>query len=204
MPSLAEIRRALYGAWRLLLVDPRGLAFFDGSPLGALRSFWSVLFVVPLALAIQAVHDLAPSNETPAAHNAVVDYAGPFVAWLLLLLVIYCLVGWYGRGERFWLFVSTYNWAQIPQSIGLLGVAALLAGASSLVDFNAPGSASTAEALIGGLAFLTMLALYVAVFAYEWYMAWLSLDAGIALPTIVVLLDFVLSLALSRLSTALA
>jgi hypothetical protein len=204
MPSLAEIRRALYGAWRLLLLDTRGLSYFDGSPQGGLRSFWSVILLVPLALVVKAIHDFEPANEPAAARNAVVDYLGPFLAWILLLLVIYCLVGWYGRGERFWLFVSTYNWAQIPQSVGLVGVAALLLGASSLVDFNSPGSASTAEALVGGLAFLAMMVLYVSVFAYEWYVAWLSLDAGIALPTIVVLLDFVLSVALGRLSTALA
>jgi hypothetical protein len=204
MPSLAEIRRAFYGAWRLLLVDPRGLTFFDGSLPGGLRSFWSVVLILPLALAIQGVYHLEPSIETPVAHNAVVDYAGLFLAWPLLLLVIYCLVGWYGRGERFWLFVSSYNWTQVLQSVGLLGVAALHLGGSSLVDFNAPGSASTAEALIGGLAILAMLALCFLVFAYEWYVAWLSLDAGIAIPTIVVLLEFVFPLALSRLSTALA
>jgi len=204
MPSLVEIRRALYGAWRLLLLDTRGLAFFDGSLQGGVRSFWSVVLALPLGLAIKAIRHSAPSDETLVAHNALVDYGGPVLAWLTLLLTIYCLVGWYGRGDRFWLFVSTYNWTQIPLGVVGLGTAGLLFLAGSLVDFDSPASASTAAALVGGIVFVTALALYVASLAYEWYVAWLSLDAGIALPTIVVLLDFVLDLALSQLSTALA
>jgi hypothetical protein len=40
----------------------------------------------------------------------------------------------------------------------------------------------------------------VAVHAYELYVAWLSLDAGIALPIIVVLLDIVSGVALDKIS----
>ena len=58
MPSLAEIWRALHGAWRLLLLDTHGLAEFDGSRSGGLRSLWAIALVLPLNIAVIAITEL--------------------------------------------------------------------------------------------------------------------------------------------------
>jgi len=204
MPSLAKIWRALHGAWRLLLLDTRGLADFDGTRSGALRSFWAIALVLPLNIAITAIDELGPTAEVLPPHSDALQLIGAIVAWPFLLLVIYALAHWYGRAERYWLFVTTYNWTQIPLALAVLMIVVLFTAAGSLIDLSAVGSASGGAAIVAGVAVLIAAALRVAVYAYEWYVAWLSLDAGIALPTIVVLLDIVLGLGLDKISNALA
>ncbi len=204
MPSLVEIWRALHGAWRLLFLDTRGLAEFDGSRSGGLRSFWAIALVLPLNIAIVAIDRLGPTEDILPPHNVILQLIGLMIAWPVLLLVIYALARWYGRAERYWLFVATYNWTQIPLATAALLIAAMLTGVSAFVDLAALPTATGSVALIGWTAVLAAVALEVAVYAYEWYVAWVSLDAGIALPIIVVLLDIASGRALEKILSALA
>jgi hypothetical protein len=204
MPSLAEIWRALHGAWRLLFLDSRGLAEFDATRAGGFRSFWAIAAVLPLNLAITAIDELGPSSDVLPPHSAAFEILGNLLAWPLLLALIYGLVSWYGRPERYWLFVSTYNWTQIPLALAVLAIVLLFTAAGGLVDLNNLESASGGTALVAGIALLIAAALRFAVYAYEWYVAWLSLDAGVALPIIVVLLDIVLGLGVGKIANALA
>ncbi|MGH7125327.1 MAG: hypothetical protein ACREFI_13205, partial [Stellaceae bacterium] len=174
MPSLAEIWHALHGAWRLLLLDTRGLAGFDGARSGGLRAFWAIAVVLPIDIAITAIDELGSSSDLLPPHSAAFELLGDVVAWPLLLAVIYGLVSWYGRPERYWLFVATYNWTQIPLAVVVLAIAALFSMAGGLVDLNDLESASGGTAVVAGIALLVALALRVAVYAYEWYVAWLS------------------------------
>ena len=205
MPSLAEIWRALQGAWRLAFLDARGLADFDGSRSGGLRSFWAIALVLPLTVASIAIKQFIPGSEPAAPHNNLVELVGSLAAWVALIAVIYGLVAWHGRVERFWLFVSTYNWTQVPLAVVILLSVTLFAGTSGLVDPNA--DAETAPILAWSIAHVTVgiaLTLQLGTLVYEWYVAWVALDSGVPLPIIVVLLDIVMGLGLSHLSTALA
>lgn len=204
MPSLAEFRRALHGAWRFLLIDPRALAEFDGSMRGALRSFWAAAIVLPLGAVASAIPlpQIGDAPEPP--RNLAIDTIGVAVGWAALLVLIYALLRWYGRGDRFWLFVSTYNWTQIPQAIASVLMALLVAAALNLVNFDSIASTPTGQAIVAGLAILLTRLLRVATFAYEWYVAWVSLEAGILIPIIVVLLDFVLGMSILKLTAGLA
>jgi len=205
MPSLAEIWRALHGAWRLAFLDIRGLAGFDGSRSGGLRSFWAMILVLPLNAAILAIKELIPGGETGEPSNALIELFGPLVTWMVLIAVIYALVLWHGRVERFWIFVSTYNWIQVPLAMAILVSAGLFAGASGLVDANAdPASVSAFAWSLAHVAIGIAITLELGVLAYEWYVAWVALDSGVPLPIIVVLLDFVMAVGLNHLSTALA
>ena len=203
MPSLAEIWRALHGAWRLLFLDTRALAAFDGSRSGGLRSFWAIALVLPLNVAILAIDQLGPAQDVLPSHSAVLQLIGLVIAWPVLLLVIYILARWYGRAERYWLFVATYNWTQVPIAIMALLIAAMLTGVSPFVDLATLPTATGGVALIGWTVALAAAALELAVYAYEWYVAWVSLDAGIALPIIVVLLDIASGRALEKILSAL-
>lgn len=204
MPSLAEIRRAFYGAWRLLVLDAKGLSYFQGDRKGALRSFWVLAIVLPLAILAGLIPEPVVADTPVTPHNATVDLVGFVLRWLALLLVTFGLVRWYGRKERFGLFVSAYNWTQILQSLVTILYLALYSGASHVIDLNAVETASAPLALLGSLVVAAVVGLQVLMLAYEWFVAWVSLDSGIALPTIVVLLDLVSDLALAKISAALA
>lgn len=206
MPSLAEIWRAFHGAWRLAFLDTRGLAGFDGSRGGGLRSFWAMAIVLPLNAAILAVKQIVPDGgEAASPHSDLVELFGPIAAWVALIALMYALVSWHGRVERFWLFVSSYNWTQVPLATVVLLSVALATAGGGLVDPDAdPASVST---LVWSVAHVTVgiaFTLQLGTLAYEWYVAWAALDSGVPLPIIVVLLDIVMGVGLGHISTALA
>jgi len=204
MLPLSAILRGLYGAWRLLRLDANGLSYFEATPRGALKSFWAMLLVLPLDLAVRAIDIAVPSGDMPAeSRNLGIHLALYVIGWLAPLVIIYVLVRWYGRGDRFWLFLSALNWSQVLQGIGMLLFTGLLAGTSSLVDMGAVAEAPPANAVIGAFAALLAMGIFVVVYGYEWYVAWVSLEAGVALPIIVVLLDFVTGAVLSKAVTVL-
>jgi hypothetical protein len=204
MLGLAELWRALHGTWRLAFLDTRGLADFNGSRAGGLRSFWAMALVLPLNAAILAVKQLVPGDDT-APPNAVVDLLGPLVAWVVLIAIMYGLISWYGRIERFWLFVSSYNWTQVPLAVVVLLSVALATAAGGMVD---PGvDADSVPALSWSVAHIAIgiaFTLQLGTLVYEWYVAWVALDSGVPLAIIVVLLDIVMGVGLNHLSTALA
>ncbi len=80
---------------------------------------------------------------------------------------------------------------------------ALLAGTSSLVDMNAVADAPPVNAILAAVAALLAMGVFVLVYGYEWYVSWVSLEAGVALPIIVVLLDFVTGAGLSKVASTL-
>lgn len=190
MPGMAEVLRGLWGSWRLLILDRHGIQAFEGSRPAALRSFWVVLLLLPLTAITTSI--LIASDQESASHGLISAIANCSIAWVLPLIVIYGLVRWYGRGERFWLLLSALNWSQIVQGLlGLLSVA-LTAGAKLLVGPDVAQGTPTAAMLTGVvLAQLGLLVTLGTIF-YEWFVAWISLEAGIALPTAAVLIDLVI------------
>jgi len=196
MPGLAEILRSLHGAWRLLLLDRRAITAFDPSPHAALRSFWVVVVTLPLYLANTAI-SLDPTGELSTTRGLLADLVDYALSWVIPLIVFYALVRWYGRGERFWLLVSALNWTQIIQAVGSLIATGLFLAAGTLVDPNAVESAPAVPTLIAGLVALLAMFLFAAMLAYEWYVAWVTLEAGVALPTAAVLFDLVIGIGVS-------
>ena len=206
MPSLTELWRALHGAWRLAFLDARrGLADFDGSRSGGLRSFCALALLLPINAAILWVKDFTPGDADVGPHNILVDLLGPLAAWLVLILIMYGLVSWHGRVERFWLFVSTYNWTQVPLGVVILLSVVLATGASAIADPNAdPANVTMLAWSVAHLGLGIALTLQLGTLVYEWYVAWVALDSGIPLSIIVVLLDIVMGVGLNHLSVALA
>ena len=185
MPGIGEILRSLYGAWRLLVLDRHGILAFDGTRSAALRSFWVGLVVLPLIIALDAIP--AGQGEEGGTRLNI---------WLLPLIVFYGLIRWYGRGERYWLLVAALNWSQIPQSLLLLLEAGLFLGAGHFVDLRTLQGGNELMTLAGNAMALLGLLIYIVVNFYEWFVAWIALEAGIALPTAVLLFDLVIGYAI--------
>ena len=195
MPGIGEILRSLYGAWRLLVLDRHGILAFDGTRSAALRSFWVGLVVLPLIIALDAI-PAGQGEEGGARLNIWLLLADCILRWLLPLIVFYGLIRWYGRGERYWLLVAALNWSQIPQSLLLLLEAGLFLGAGHFVDLRTLQGGNELMTLAGNAMALLGLLIYIAVNFYEWFVAWIALEAGIALPTAVLLFDLVIGYAI--------
>ena len=194
MPAIAEVLRGLYGSWRLLLLDRHGILAFEGTRHAALRSFW----VAPLALPLAVAASVIPIAGDHAARRGIaLTLADSTLSWLLPLIVIYALVRWYGRGERFWLLLAALNWSQVPQGLLALLATGLFAGAGLLVDAGSLPDSPTASALAGVVLDQLAVLVYLGAIFYEWFVAWITLEAGVALPTAAVLFDLVIGYGVS-------
>ncbi|HUK09689.1 MAG TPA: hypothetical protein VLX09_17585 [Stellaceae bacterium] len=191
MPSIAEILRSLYGAWRLLVVDRHGILAFDGTRSAALRSFWVAIVVLPVIIALDVT--VGQDDTVVAPHGIWLLLANCVLRWVLPLIVFYWLIRWYGRGDRYWLLVAALNWSQIPQILLSLLETGLFLGAKQFVDLGTMQGATEIATIAGGaMALSALLVHFIVINFYEWFVAWIALEAGFALPTAVLLFDLVI------------
>jgi len=182
MLSLAEVQRALTGAWLLALRDPRAFEWFDLTVEGFWRSFWAAAVAAPLYFFL-AIHEFAltgwPAEPVWTFLVRAVAYA---LDWALFPLVALVLVRLADLGHRYVVYIVANNWATVLQ---LAAFAATVALATLLPD---------------ALGSILVLAALATVLAYRWLVARQALATTGAIATAFVLVDLVLGLLLDRLA----
>jgi len=114
MPRWSEVAQALYGAWRLACLDPRGMAYFAQDDRAALRSFFAALLILPIYLFILlgrlTQEEMAQGLAFRILLVELIGYIASWAAFPLAMLWITRLL----RREALWAeFVTVYNWAQL-------------------------------------------------------------------------------------------
>ena len=186
MVSLFEVARSIYGAYRLARLDEGGLAYFDSSPAGALRSFWVAALVAPIFVFATAVGWSAADVPPPLFRTALVEGLFYVVGWCLFPFVMIYGSRLLDRTPRYPLFLSAYNWSHIIQIAIVLPP--LFLGLTGLLP---------AEVIT-----LLFLGAYVLTIAYEAYVIRTALDIGMGEAIGLALFDFVLALILEDFSVA--
>jgi hypothetical protein len=171
-PALQEIRTALLGALILARGDARGLANFDASLGGFWRSYRAAAISYPLYLALTLWQ-----ADTPSWRIMIVETIGYVVSWTAFPLVMLSLCRRLDRDDRFFGFMTAYNWCQVPQIVLFSAIAAVEA-----VGMLGEGPA----AAIG-------LAAAAAVFVYEWFIARVALDVSVPVAILIVAVDVTLA-----------
>ncbi len=184
MITTGEIAAALTGAWRLAQQDRQGLAYFDASAAGAIKSFNAALIVLPgHALVYALAHVAAP--ETPAWRVGAVGLIVYVIGWVAYPLAMAGICELIDRPRRYLSFVVANNWAAVLQA-AIMVPAALL------------------RLLFGGVApALVYLAALAAALAYAWFVARAALDVDRLTAAGLVLLSFLLDLLISGFGDAL-
>ena len=181
MPSVNEILRALYGAYRLARFDAGGLAYFDATPGGFWKSFFAAVIVLPLYLLLLAVRLQGDLPEGTPARFLAIELIAYVIGWVIYPLVMATVARLIDRERHYVRYIVAYNWASVWQNILYLPVAIL----------------SVAGLLADGAAGFIALAALVAVLVYAWFVARIAL----ALPGLhavpLVALDVVLGLLLN-------
>lgn len=179
MITVRELSAGLYGAWRLAHGDRRGLAYFDGSPEGAKRSFHAALVALPIA-ALFLFLDLTHHDiTTPAARTAVVFLLAFALDWTAYPLAVLKLAPTMGCDDRVLLYIAALNWARVLELVILLPSAVA-------------GAAET-----GGFGSALRLVLMLAVLVYHWFVAKASLQVTGAQAAFLVGLNLVLGFIIS-------
>jgi hypothetical protein len=188
--ALTEAWLALAGALRLARGDRGGISCFDPSVDGFWRSFRAAILCYPLYLVLltfPVVLGDSPVVEVDAGRFYAVESIHFVISWVAFPLIVLPLADFFGRGDRFLIFITAYNWCQVPQTI-VFAVVALLGGAGIL-----SGKAMLSVDLILGIAALV----------YEWYIASVALALSGPRAAVVILADVILAVVLSHISGAL-
>jgi hypothetical protein len=182
-----EVSSALAGTMRLARGDRSGLAAFDRSLAGFWRSFRAALLAYPFYLIVLRMQVGIAEWQRAGGRILVVETIAYVIAWTAFPLVMLEVARWLGREDRFFDFMVPYNWCQLPQSF--LSLVIGIAAESRLL-------APAANEAIG-------LAAAVAIFVYEWFIARVALDTTRAAAALVVLVDFLLAVSVTRIAASL-
>jgi hypothetical protein len=189
-PALAEAWLALAGTLRLARGDPGGLACFDPSIGGFWRSFRAMLICYPLYLVILSLPVVigeGPFVEIDADRFYAVETIHFVISWVAFPLVVLPIADFLGRGDRFLLCMTAYNWCQVPQTV-VFAVLALLGGAGVLAPYATLGL----DVVFGLLALV-----------YEWFVARAALAVSGPRAALVILADVILAVVLTHISRVL-
>ena len=188
--ALAEAWLALAGTLRLARGDPGGIACFGTSIGGFWRSFRAALLCYPFYLILLSfpiqLGD-GPIVEIDAGGFYAVETIHFVISWVAFPLIVLPIADFFGRGDRFLVFMTAYNWCQVPQTV-MFAAIALLGGAEIL----------SAHAMLS-----VDLVLGIAALVYEWYVARVALAVTGSRATLVVIADIILAVVLSHISRAL-
>ena len=177
-----EVRWALVGCLRLARGDRGGLAYFDRSLDGFWRSFLSAFLSYPFFLILLTMRvSLADWNAVGGLPIVLIETIGYVISWVAFPLVMLSVLRWIGREHRFFDFMVPYNWCQLPQSVLFVLTGALSDPISQIIE----------------------LAALIAVLVYEWYIARVALETSSTTATMVVLVDLVLGMLVTRTASGL-
>ncbi|MDX1576117.1 MAG: hypothetical protein R3285_07980 [Kiloniellales bacterium] len=179
IPTSREIQAAIYGAWLLFRLDPRGLAFFEDSVEAFWRSFFAAVIVFP-GFAVLALIDLA-ETEVSAGPLAVllVELIGYVIVWVGFPLALYYLSRGFDRQQYFVRTVIALNWSVVVQIAIILPVHVIAASGI----------------LSPGLQSLAIFAAAVVTLFYAGFVVRTALEVSPPIAALVVAIDVIISLA---------
>jgi len=126
MITLPEAFTGLYAAWRLFLRDERALPLLDATPAGTLKSFWCAAIVLPgYALIVVLVHTMAVV-EVDWFRFVIVEAIAYVVSWCAWPLLMFYITQALDRSDRYFLYITAFNWSVGPQVAIWLFVLALV------------------------------------------------------------------------------
>jgi hypothetical protein len=190
MPTTAwlEVRLALVGALRLARGDRGGLSCFDRSADGFWRSFRAAVIAYPLYLVLLSMRiTVAEWERSGGLLIVVVETIAYVIAWAAFPLIMLTVARWLGRTHRFFDFMVSYNWSQVPQSALFV-----LVGLGTESGVLAAGPAQAIE-----------VASAIAVLLYEWFIARVGLDTTASAAALVVFIDLFLGVLISHVAGSL-
>ncbi len=178
MVTLNDMASAIYGAYRLARADTGGMAFFERSPAGAVKSFFAAVVVLPAYALFQAFHYWGQLGEIGLSKVVAIEGLIYVIGWTAFPVIMISVTRWIDRQERYVDFLVAYNWSSVIQTAVLLPVV-IIAETGALP-----------EPLIA----IAGLVLKLAVLVYLWFVVKTALNIAGPLAAGLVFADYVLSL----------
>jgi hypothetical protein len=183
IPTTREILAAIYGAWTLFKLDPRGLEFFEDSVPAFWRSFFAAVIVAPGFAILRLMDHLESEQSVDPLAAVLLEVIAYVIIWVGFPLALYYLARGLGRPERYVIAVVALNWSVVIQIA--LSLPVHLIAASGILS--------------PGLATLAVLAVLVVTLFYEGFVVHTALQVPPPLAALVVAIDVAISLAVNAL-----
>jgi hypothetical protein len=182
-PSLTEVSMALQGAIRLAQLDAGGMALFNRSLTGFWRSFFAAVLAAPLQVYVLLIARPVPPGAAPLRLISI-EVIAYVIGWLIYPVVMLMVVDLIARRARYVDYIVAYNWASIPQYMLFVPVVTI----------------AVASPAIGALLYLVVRG---AMLVYQWFIARAALQVSNPLAIALALFEFVLGVALDRITLTL-
>ena len=187
MISARETSIGIFGAWQLAKYDAQGLRFFDNTVTAFWRSFYAAVIVLPAYVILI----LLVIGELPVAVGGVavvvIESIAYVIGWTAFPLAMYYLARTIDRDRFYCRYIAAYNWSAVLRIALFLIVAAT---AASGILPQAPAA-------------LINFAAYIAILAYQWFIARVGLEVSAPGACGIVLLDIILSLVIDKFTSQL-
>lgn len=178
MPPGLVIRAQLAGALRLARFDADGAEVFGNSTTEAWFSFTAALLVAPMVAIWVFIDGFGTPDGTPFLSSVIFETMTYVTGWLLFPVIVWHLLVFLDKQDRYPRFVTAYNWTAVVQNGLFLGMHLVL---------GAIGAPEEARALFGML----MLGF---VLMYGWFVARTVLEIESGPAVMIVALDLVVAL----------
>lgn len=185
MPTLAETKRALEGAWSIARRDPDAMSRFDLTVEGFWASFFAAVVAAPGYLLLLADQYSIQGLGANLGEVALIELVAYGVGWVAFPLVALPLTQTLGLGHRYVPLIVASNWGSVLQ-VALLVCATIVA-------------AALPEAMRVSL----RLAVMLIALAYQWQVFRVSLETTGLIAAGLVIVDILVSVIIQRSADAL-
>ncbi len=179
MISVREASIGIFGAWQLAKYDAQGLRFFDNTVTAFWRSFFAAVIVLPAYVILIVLVLGGLPVAVGGVSVLVIESIAYVIGWTAFPLVMFYLARLIDRDRFYFRYIAAYTWSAV-----LRYALFLIVGVAAASGIPPP---SAAAALIN-------FAAYIAILAYQWFIARVGLEVSAPGAGGIVLLDIVISL----------
>jgi len=185
MLSRAEFTAALAGVRGLVRLDPRALDKFNATHDGFWRSFWAAAILAPFA-AITMAREVMIEPPDSLWRFIAFEVIGYAIGWLAFPLVMVRVSELLGRRDRYFHYMVALNWFHLVE-IAFAGPILILGVIGAI-----PPAGEESLSLI----------VFMAILAYEWFIAKTALKVGGGTAAALVIIDLLLSVLIDRVAAS--
>jgi hypothetical protein len=184
MIEAREVIYGIYGAYRLCRLDPQGLSYFNATPEGFWRSFFSAVLIAPVHFLITFLDINQATIQAPFPRVILIEGLAYLILVFAYPLAMYYISQLLDRQRQYITYIVAYNWAGVI--IALIELPASALGASELV----PASAANVVEIAATVVTLVML----------WYIARTTLQITRLAAAGLVIVDVLISVIVSSIA----
>ncbi|MBL8631432.1 MAG: hypothetical protein JNM81_17485 [Rhodospirillaceae bacterium] len=126
MIDAGRLAQVIHGLRSILRVEPDGLAFFERTYDGFVRSFFPAIVLAPLHMAHSALSYDAMKTKPDVMSYGIIEALTYVLTWTLFPYVMIYVTRLLGKPERFFDYIVPYNWLQLLVGLVVLPLTLLV------------------------------------------------------------------------------